>query len=311
MWDLDTLQYLNQQAHMRAVERAIEDTRERRGQVRSAAVYPLSVLARHLLIGPPSLAYILDLLQNSEIVSYFMELVSGYLPDHEEEIRSAYVDDRIRLFVQYFEQHYFPLQDIDMLDEFALEDFVRQIPVDLMGFTYEDYHEFSDFRTGYIVLLAIIECPFYLEEGDRVPILDHMSDLVGKDLVSLVPKDGWSPAELHARTDGGKFDGVGNFADWVHSQTECWQLDANYGEYEGEPWHISTVQALTEQWPKVCEIQDKIRKVVEFIEENPRKRFMEIIDIMTDSDMKDFVVPDEQLPLPLDDKGQVITQERG
>lgn len=305
MWDLDTLHYLNQQAHLRSVERAMEDARERRATREASEVYPLSILARRLVIGPPSIAYILDLLQNSETVAFFMELVSEYLPDYEQEIRSAYVDERMTLFVRYFEQHYFPLHDLDMWDEFALEDFCRQIPVELMGFTYEDYENFSDFRIGYVWLMAVIECPYHQEENERVPLLDYMGDLVGRDLVGYIPKEGWSPDELHAKTDGGPFDGAAHFADWVHSQTNCWQLDANYGEYEGEPWYMATVQALTDQWPKVCEIQDKMARVVEFIEQNPKNRFVEFLDIMLDEDLRDFVVPPEQLPLPLDKWGQV------
>lgn len=308
MWDLDTLHYLNYQAHLRAVERSMEASQGNAATNPTAPVYPLSILARNLIVGPPSISYIVELLQNSEVVAYFMELVSQYLPDHEDEIRAAFVDDRIRLFTHYFEQQYFPLYDESLLDEFALEDFVRQIPVDLMGFTYEDYHDFSDFRTGYILLLSLIESPFYVEDdGGRVPILDYIGDLLGRDIVALLPKDGWEPDELHKLTDGTKFEGVGNYADWVHSNTGCWQLDANYGDYEGEPWHEQTVATLAEQWPKVCEIQEKIRKVVELVEENPRQRYLELLDLLLEVNPKEFIIPDEQLRLPLDDKGQVIS----
>lgn len=297
MWDLDTLHYLNEQAHQRAVARAEEASQ---GQAApTAPVYPLSNLARRLLAGPPSIAYILELFENSEVVAAFMELVSEYLPDREEEIRAADVDDRIRLFSHYFGQRYFPLSDEALLDEYTLEDFVRQIPVELMGFSYDDYHEFSDFRTGYILLLSLIESPCYGEhDGGRVPVIAYVGDLLGRDIAGLIPEDGWTPEQLHALTDETKFDGIGVFADWVHSQTDCWVLDANYDDYEGESWYPNTVTSLTEQWPRVCQIQDKIRHVIEFIEENPKKRFLELLNILLDVNTSEFVVPDEQLPLP-------------
>lgn len=300
MWDLDTLHYLNEQAHQRAVARALEASPGQAQATPTAPVYPLSVLARRLLVCPPSIAYILDLLENSEVIVAFMELVSEYLPDHEEEIRTVDVDSRIPLFTQYFGQRYFPLADETLLDDYPLEDFVRQIPVDLMGFSYDDYHEFIDFRTGYILLLSLIESPLSDDsEGDRVAILSYVSDLLGRDIVSLIPDDGWTPKQLHELTDGTKFEGVGIFADWVHSQTDCWVLDANYSEYEGELWYPNTVSGLTEQWPRVREIQDKIAHVVEFIEGNLKKRFLELLNILLDVNTSEFVVPDEQLPLPL------------
>ncbi len=247
MWDLDTLHYLNEQAHQRAVARTQEASQSYAPAAPTAPVFPLSNLARRLLAGPPSIAYILELLENSEVVAAFMELVSQYLPDREEEIRTADVDDRIRLFSHYFGQSYFPLSDERLLDEYTLEDFVRQIPVELMGFSYEDYHDFSDFRTGIILLLSLIESPHYgVGDGGRVPIITHVSDLLGGDIAGLIPADGWTPQELHELTDGTKFEGVGAFADWVHCQTDCWVLDANYSDYEGEQWHPDVVTSLAE-----------------------------------------------------------------
>ncbi|MBA7632194.1 hypothetical protein ES703_39737 [subsurface metagenome] len=57
--------------------------------------------------------------------------------------------------------------------------------------------------------------------------------------------------------------------------------------------------SLTGQWPLVCEIREKISRVAEYLEVNPRKRFLELLDLLLDDiDTKEFIVPDEQLPLP-------------
>lgn len=307
MWDLDTLRYLNEQAHRRAVARAQEGAQKPTSDVQVAPAYPLADLARHLVIGPPSIGYITSLLEDSEGIVAFMELVSEYLPEHEADIRAADLDDRIRLFSHYFGQRYFPLAD-QILDDYTLEDFIRQVPVELMGFSYDDYHEFTDFRTGYILLLSLVESPFVGEgDGERVPIIAQVSDLLGNDVAALIPAEGWSPQQLHELTDDTPFDGVGAFADWVHSITDCWMLDANYYEYEGEPWDPHIISNLASQWPRVCEIQDKISHVTEFIEQNPKARFMELLNILLGVNTNEFVVPKEQLPLPLDKDAQVIS----
>jgi len=312
MYDLETLQYLNEQAvqaHLRSVARANESPEGNNLAVSPPAepVLPLATLAYLLLSGPPSLACLLELFENSDLVNYFFDLVREYLPRYEAEIRSATMDERVRLFFRYFEQNYFPL-NYDMIagSENELEEFLREIPVELRGFTYEDYHEFMDFRTGYILMLSLIESPGG-DVGERIPILTHIADLFGRDVAALVPKEGWSPAHIHQRTDGTRFDGVGVFADWVHSQTDCWMLDANYYDYQGEQWHPGVVDGLAEQWPRVCEIERKILEVSKFIEVDPRKRFLELLDLLLDedTDTQTFIVPDEQLPLPLfEDSGE-------
>lgn len=308
MWDLETLRYMNQQAelaHYKKVERANEAAREidQPAPAPSMPVYPLAILSRLLLGGPPSIGYILQLFDDSELISVFMDLVEEYLPNYAAEIRAADVDERLRLFSMYFERHYFPL-GYELFDDYAdLEGFLSQIPVDLRGFSSDDYHSFVDFRTGYIMLLALTESPFYDEDGHggRVAILAHISDLFGQDVAELVPVDGFEPAFLHKRTDGTRFDGVGVFADWINSQTNCWVLDANYEDYGGEPWREDTIHALAEQWPRVVELEAKMHKVVEFIEVNPKKRFLEMLNLLLDINMSEHVIPDEQLPLPLFD----------
>lgn len=310
MYDLETLQYLNEQAviaHERAVERAKEAAQESAGPAPapSIPVYPLADLARRLIFGPLSLAYLIQLFENSEYVAAFLDLVQQFLPSHEEEIRMADADERISLFCRHFEREYFPL-NFDMYDyeENELAAFLREIPVELRGFSYDDFHGFADFRTGLILLLSIVESPFWHEDGHggRIPILSYVSDLFGQDIAGLIPIDGWGPTYLHNRTDETRFDGVGACADWVHSQTGCWVLDANYYDYNGEDWSEQTVSALAEQWPEVIEIQNKINRIYEFIETNPKKRFLELLNLLLDINTSDFIVPDEQLPLPLFDR---------
>jgi hypothetical protein len=124
--------------------------------------------------------------------------------------------------------------------------------------------------------------------GARVPLLDVARRLVGEDLVRRLPADGWTPEELHRVTDGTKYDGVGEFADWVCSQTGCVVLDNNYGDVdwntdEMDPtfsWSQRNVDMLTRDWPKVKEIRQKIDHIVEWLEADPPMRFRELLDFI-------------------------------
>jgi hypothetical protein len=305
MWDLDTLHYLNEEAHIRAVERANELARQEASPA-TAPIYPLANLAYILVTGPPRLTAIIDLLENSQSIAEFLELVKEYVPEYEAEIMGA--DDRVREFAYYFGRRYFPLSDEINIPEYSIDDFIRQIPVELMGFSYDDYHGFADFRPGYVLLLSLVESPYADDDdGSRVPILEEVGNLAGKSVLELIPEQGWSVEELHRMLDGSPYEGVAAFADWVNASTGCWQLDCSYVDYEGESWSHDVVDVLTEQWPKVVNIQDKIQKMAEWLEEDERHNFEELLARILNR--KDFIIPREQLAFPLDENGQVIRKE--
>ncbi len=307
MWDLDALHRMNEEAHERAVERANEKARV--GLMPAPApVYPLSILARVLVTGPPSLSHLVDLLENSDVVASFHDLVREYLPEHEDFIMAQDTEGRIREFAYYFGRQYFPLSDNLEMNDYTLGDFLQQIPVDLMGFSYEDYHGFNDFRDGYTLMLALVASPYDDDkQGGRVAILEKVGELVGRDLVDLIPAEGWSTEDLHRMLDKTDYEGVAAFADWVNAETGCWQLDATHENYEGEQWRRDIVDGLTIQWPQVVSIQDKIQNIALWLEEDIHYRFRELLAFMLDR--KDIIIPKEQLPFPLDENGQVIVKE--
>jgi len=121
--------------------------------------------------------------------------------------------------------------------------------------------------------------------GARVPLLDAVQRIVGGEIAGLVPRDGWTPEELHPWTDGTQYEGVGTFADWVCSQTGCIILDCSYADCEyvegmGEPifkWTQFNVDTLTKEAPKVKETREKIDRVVEWLEADPIIRFRELV----------------------------------
>ncbi len=313
-WDLDSLHYMNERACYPAERRPVE------AAVVKEPVLPLAVLEKKLRRGIPSIGCILDLFDQSEYLGEFLTLVRKFLPEHEQDIMTGPIERRVERFIRLWEPRYFPLADF-VWDDLSLEQFVGGIPVDLYGLSYDQYHDCDNFRPGYIILMALVHYPYVEtwefddpktkkkgkkqidDDGGRIAILDEAAKSIGKDLVGEIPPKGWQPEDLHLMTDKTKYEGVGEFADWVCGCTGCWQLDANFESYGEEDWSQEVVQGLTEQWPKVKAIQEKVVHIVDWLEDDPKTNFRELLQFLLGK--KDRIVPKEQIPLPLDKKGQV------
>ena len=312
MWDLNILNYLNEQAYLsslKMVNGGVDGGPTTSAAPAAEPVFPLSLLAYKLIIGPPSLSRLIDILEDSDSIAYFLELVREYLPEREGEIMAEADDStRIERFRRYFGNRYFPLSDMDnyYAEEFTISDFTHHIPVDLMGFTEDDYESFNDFRKGYILLLSLVESPY--DTNERVPILESVKEMVGKSLVELIPPEGWSLEDIHRMLEGTEYEGCVAFADWVQSSTGCWQLDANYSGYEPEEWDRGIVDGLTEQWPRVLDLQEKMSRMHEWLEEDIYHNFAKLLTVILGREFMEYV-PREQLPFPLDDNAQVIRKE--
>ena len=310
MWDLETLRYLNEQAYLsslKLVNEGISQPTATTEQSKPSTVFPLAILSYRLIVGPPSLSRVIDIIEGSDSIAYFLELIREYLPNREADIM-ARMDDagRIQRFTEHFNQRYFPLsEEFNHFDDYTIADFTRQIPVELMGFSWDDYEGFNSYRDGFVLMLALIETPY--DEEERVPLLERAKELVGKGLVEQIPVKGFDLDEVHRLCDGNEYEGFVAFADWIHSCTECWQLDANYGEYTGEDWSPQIIEELTRQWPRVIDIQDKMHQMYEWIEEDLFRNFQKLLSVMLGIEYE--TVPREQMPLPLDEEGQVIGKE--
>jgi len=271
---------------------------------------PLHVLADRLTVGPPSIAALIDLMDEGEFVLEFVGLVREYLPEHEREIMAGTFSARGSRFCQRFQEKYFEL-DIDML-EMGFEGIsmlVREIPIHLMRLGYEDYHEFERMADGMVLMLALVESPWEefdeSDEAARIPLLERVAELVGKEIVLLIPKEGWGLKELHSQLDGTKYAPVAAFADWVWHSTGLDLLDNCYEEmgcgWDGVniPWEREIVDNLTEQWPKVRVFWDSINHIEDWLLDKPQANYGELVDFLLGKE--GTKTPKEQLPLALGD----------
>lgn len=271
---------------------------------------PLQVLAGRLIVGPPSIAALIDLLDEGEYIQEFVGMVREYLPEHEREIMVGAFHDRASRFCQLFGEKHFELE-YDMLDgcEDPIAALVHEIPVRLMGLGYEDYHEFDYRADGMILMLALVANPWIEpdedEEAARIPLLEKVADLVGKEIAELIPKEGWNQKELHNRLDGTKYAPVAAYADWVWQSTGLALLDNCYEQMGcgwggvNIPWDRETVDGLTEEWPKVRQFWDSVNSFEDWLTDKLQANFGELVDFLLGKERPK--IPKEQLPLPLDD----------
>jgi len=306
MWDLDTLAILNEQAVIR--ERQLRNeklvhalhSQSYIGSVDEKAM-PLTVLADRLTLGPPSIGALLDLFEQSEYLQAFVELVREYLPENEKEIMLGDHDDRAYRFCQLFGARYFEL-DTDMIDsgDDPMAELVCIIPVWPQGLGWEDYHEFDNMPEPMKLMLSLIENPWVDFGGDekdaRIALIEEVAGLVGKEIAEHIPKEGWNPGELHRRLDGTKYEPVAAFADAVWHDTGLALLD-NDRECELPGWERETVEALTEQAPKLRKFWDDISHLDDWLTDSPQANFGEMLDFLLGREPAE--VPKEQLPLPL------------
>ena len=272
---------------------------------------PLQVLADRLTAGPPSIAALIDLLDEGEYVLEFVGLVREYLPEHEREIMVGTFLDRASRFCQLFGGKYFEL-DYDMLDgcEDPIAALVQEIPVQLMGLDHEWYHEFESMGDGAVLMLALVTNPWIEDEGEeeaaRIPLLEKVAELVGKEIAELIPKEGWGLQELHNRLDGTQYAPVALFASWVWQSTGLDLLDNTYQDmgcgWGGAqiPWERDVVDSLTEQSPKIDQFWKSVRRIEEWLMESPQANYGELVDFLLGKERAK--IPKEQLPLPLEEE---------
>ena len=124
--------------------------------------------------------------------------------------------------------------------------------------------------------------------GARVPLLNIVHNIVGTEIASPIPAAGWQPRELHRITDETPYNGLGDFADWVCSQTGCVMLDSSFDNVhfvqgESEPifkWTRHNVVTLTEQWPKVQQVRRNIDNLVDWLEADQINNFRELLEFI-------------------------------
>jgi hypothetical protein len=215
----------------------------------------------------------------------FVALVRRFLPEREIDILyQSTPAAQIAAFANYFEERYFPLQDMFKdgdVDEY--EQLTQGIPVVVMGISYDYYCEIDSYmRAGIQLMTYLVQDPF---QEDRVALAEACAHIVSKELVALVPPEGF-PQEVCRSLVDTPYKGLMHWRDQLWGETGNYFLDLSDDELWscggcGSPdWDTEVVDELTHLWQQAEQIDREIGHFAVWLEESPEERFQEVLNFM-------------------------------
>lgn len=237
---------------------------------------------------PPSLTALLDILSDSEDYADFLRLVEMVLPEELENIKQlAEIAERLEHFSNRFERRYFPLTDFgyeDWDEAQEYRDLLREIPIPYHGMDSEELHEPDNIRDGLRLMGTLHVRSENWEEGIALVWFETCEPLVNVADLLRIPPQGWTSEELHGMLDGTDYQGAAHWADYMSNNTGNAFLDC-WAEYPlNEPWSMEDVEALTQQYLESEVIWAAMVKMSEWLEDDLRARFHELVTFILEND---------------------------
>lgn len=276
MWDLDTLHAMN--------ERAYEEYK------RKQPTTPLEGLREKLRNArPPSISILMSVFQNFETYNDFVKLVREYLPEREKEIlEKPTPHEQMACFASHFEDRYLPLHP-SFRDEMCEDDYyelLREIPVIVMGFGWEDYHELDNARLGVQLMSYLLESPLEgYDEGERVALVDGFTPEYQLE-AQRVPANGITLDAAKRILRGKRWAGLRNWACYIYQATGNWFLDTDnemrYSCGMLNDWDKETVEVMSKDWLQAQAFYDKMMEFASWLEDEKEgpARFKQTIDFI-------------------------------
>ena len=280
MWDLNIIHLMEERAHQE--------------YLRQKPTTPLAALREKLSdIHPPSISLILSLFQNVETYHDFVKLVRDFLPEREQEIlQKISPSAQISAFASYFEDRYLPLhpafKEGEVEDDYS--ELLRDIPVMVRGFGWEDYHELNSDRLGFQLMCYLFEPPLAGDSdmaGERVALADGFP-LEYQREARRVPAGGISLDDARLIFKGKKWIGLRNCAEYLNQSTDNWFLDTDEetrGNMQNEEWSKETIISMSEEWLKADAYYDKVMEFAAWLEDKREgvAHFKQTVDFLLTS----------------------------
>jgi hypothetical protein len=245
-------------------------------------VSPLLALANKLLARRiPSLSSLVAQIADAENYAQFIQMVKTYLPEREQDIlHEPTPQSQMMSFASYFENRYFPLEEpFKCGDIGSYEDLTYRIPVVVMGFSYDDYHEVPEWRDGALLMTYLVESPWEGDDDD-VSMAEACAEHVPAPLVERAGKVRLRLNEAHELLKGTKYEPLALWADRLHYNTGNFFLDTDYETlWNSMPpdWDPENVKELTRQWQQAEAHENKTGELMEWLEEDLPGHFEELV----------------------------------
>ena len=278
MFDLNTMGGMNERAHAEY-------------QRREKPTTPLGVLREKLRHArPPSISILMSVFQNAETYNDFVRLVKEFLPEREREILEYPTPhEQMACFASHFEDRYLPLHPI-FKDEQCEDDYyelLRDIPVIVMGFGWEDYHELHDARLGAQLMSYLFEPPSEddgEQAGERLALVDGFAPAYQRE-AQRVPAGGITLNATKRIFKSKKWVGLRSWAEYINQNTENWFLDVDEemrSSMEIMEWDKETVEAMSKDWLAANTFYDKMMEFAAWLEDEKEgpDHFRQTVDFL-------------------------------
>jgi len=306
MWDLPTIiQRNNEIGH----DYLMTTDRQLNAEDPHPETWPLSMLGKSLSRGIPSLSSIESLIESAAFLNEFINLVDTFLPDQAEDILNTPMFSRVNRFCYHFGNKYFPLPPYAY--RMNVGTLLDGMPIIVMGISYDLYHDL-EMSGGCLMLLSLMEYPFKDDERDqeeedaaerchlgkifrigeyrgaRVALLDKVRGIVGDELISRIPDEGWNLYEIIQMCEKTRFESVIPFAKWVFRDTGSELLDHNHEGCQWEEgatevrfnWSAYNVDRLTHEYPVLRETKRAIVEITRWLEVDPVNNFRDLLNFL-------------------------------
>ena len=243
---------------------------------------PLLILARKLHSRRiPSLSSLVAQISDAENYAQFVQMVKTYLPEREHDILQQPTPAiQIAQFCSRFEDRYFPLEEPFKWGEIeSYDDITYRIPVIVLGFSYDDYHEIPEWRPGAQLMTYLTDNPWE-EDGVDVSMAEACAEHVPSELVERAGKVRLRLDEAHSLLKGTKYEPLALWADRLHYNTGNFFLDTDYETlWNSMPpdWDPKNVKELTRQWKQAELHENKTGEFMEWLEKDLPGHFEELV----------------------------------
>jgi len=175
-------------------------------------------------------------------------------------------------FASHFEDRYLPLHP-SFKDEMLEDDYyelLREIPIIVMGFGWEDYHELDSARLGAQLMSYLLESPMEgYDEGERVALVDGFTPEYQSE-AQRVPASGITLDAARRILKGKKWVGLRNWACYIYQDTGNWFLDTDQemrSNMQIMEWDKETVEAMSKEWLQAQAFYDKMMEFAGWLED--------------------------------------------